>query len=57
LIIRFTTTIDVDAVAWAEEFGIQPSAHAVREDVQTYFKTIVDGQLNDVLNLGAKKWK
>ena len=37
------TTIDVDAEAWAAEFGVLPIE--VRQDVKTYFAGLVDDQL------------
>jgi len=43
-----TCTVKVDVDAWAREFGVEPTPEAVREDVQTYFRTVVAGQLSSI---------
>ena len=50
--VRVVFTLDVNAGAWSEEFGIEPSD--VREDVRSYFEAISSAQLRDVLGLAAE---
>lgn len=49
--VRFS--LEVDAEAWAYEFGIE--ADQVREDIRAYFETICRAQLRDVLGLEQER--
>ena len=49
--VRIDVTVDVDAEAWAYEFGLSRSD--VRADVREYFRLLVQGQLAE-LQLGSQ---
>lgn len=38
--VKIEYTVEVDVDFWAEEYGLEPSAKAVRADVKEYFTDI-----------------
>ena len=49
--VRVTATYEVDAEAWATEYGIAPTARTVREDVKSYFGNVVPGHLDHIVRM------
>lgn len=50
--VHISTTIDVDARAWAEEFHMERAE--VRDDVKYYFAALCDSWLHERLGLAAR---
>ena len=49
--VRVTTTYEVDADAWATEWGVEHNAKAVRDDVKSYFGNNVPGHLDHIVQV------
>lgn len=49
--VKIDWTVEVDTDAWASEYGTDPSAKAVRQDVKAYFETgeIIPEHLRDAV--------